>query len=40
MEGDKAAVAIKKAAQEGAIKINNANKVLIRVPEKKELEEI
>lgn len=40
MEGDKAAVAIKKAAQEGAIKINNANIVLIRVPEKKELEEI
>jgi len=40
MEGDKGAVAIKKAAQEGAIKINNANIVLIRVPEKKELEEI
>lgn len=40
MEGDKSAVAIKKAAEENSMKINNSNIILIRVPEKKDLEEI
>ena len=35
-EGDKSAVSIKKAMQEGGPAINNANIVLIRLPEKKE----
>lgn len=34
--GDKSAVSIKKAMQEGGPSINNSNIVLIRLPEKKE----
>lgn len=35
-EGDKGAVSIKKAMQEGGPAINNSNIVLIRLPEKRE----
>ena len=35
-EGDKSAVSIKKAIQEGGPQINNSNIVLIRLPEKRE----
>lgn len=38
-EGDKGAVSIKKAMQEGGPQINNSNIVLIRVPEKIEWED-
>ena len=35
-EGDKSAVSIKKAMQEGGPQVNNSNIVLIRLPEKRE----
>ena len=35
-EGDKSAVSIKKAMQEGGPQINNSNLILIRLPEKRE----
>lgn len=35
-EGDKSAVSIKKAIQEGGPQVNNSNIVLIRLPEKRE----
>lgn len=35
-EGDKSAVSIKKAIQDGGPQVNNSNIVLIRLPEKKE----
>ena len=35
-EGDKSAVSIKKAMQEGGPSVNNSNIVLIRLPEKRE----
>lgn len=38
-EGDKSAVSIKKAMQEGGPAINNSNLILIRLPEKKDWEE-
>lgn len=38
-EGDKAAVSIKKAIQEGGPAINNSNIVLIRLPEKRDWDE-
>lgn len=38
-EGDKSAVSIKKAIQEGGPQVNNSNIVLIRVPEKVEWED-
>lgn len=38
-EGDKGAVSIKKAMQEGGPQVNNSNIVLIRLPEKREWEE-
>ena len=38
-EGDKSAVSIKKAIQEGGPQINNSNIVLIRLPEKIDWEE-
>lgn len=38
-EGDKSAVSIKKAMQEGGPQVNNSNIVLIRLPEKREWEE-
>lgn len=38
-EGDKGAVSIKKAMQEGGPQINNSNLILIRLPEKKDWEE-
>lgn len=38
-EGDKSAVSIKKAMQEGGPAINNSNIVLIRLPEKKDWDE-
>ncbi len=38
-EGDKSAVSIKKAMQEGGPQVNNSNIVLIRVPEKIEWED-
>lgn len=38
-EGDKGAVSIKKAMQEGGPAINNSNLILIRLPEKKDWEE-
>lgn len=37
--GDKGAVSIKKAMQEGGPSINNSNLILIRLPEKKDWEE-
>ena len=38
-EGDRGAVTIKKAIQEGGPQINNSNLILIRLPEKKDWEE-
>lgn len=38
-EGDKSAVSIKKAMQEGGPQVNNSNIVLIRVPEKVDWED-
>ena len=38
-EGDKSAVNIKKAIQEGGAAINNSNIVLIRLPEKKDFDD-
>ena len=38
-EGDKSAVSIKKAIQEGGPQVNNSNIVLIRLPEKIDWEE-
>ena len=38
-EGDRGAVSIKKAMQEGGPTINNSNLILIRLPEKKDWEE-
>lgn len=38
-EGDRGAVSIKKAMQEGGPSINNSNLILIRLPEKKDWEE-
>lgn len=38
-EGDRSAVSIKKAMQEGGPQINNSNLILIRLPEKKDWEE-
>lgn len=38
-EGDKSAVSIKKAMQEGGPQVNNSNIVLIRLPEKIDWEE-
>lgn len=38
-EGDRSAVTIKKAIQEGGPQINNSNLILIRLPEKKDWEE-
>ena len=38
-EGDKSAVSIKKAMQEGGPSINNSNLILIRLPEKKDWED-
>lgn len=38
-EGDKSAVSIKKAMQEGGPQVNNSNIVLIRVPEKIDWED-
>lgn len=38
-EGDRSAVSIKKAIQEGGPAINNSNIVLIRLPEKKEFDD-
>ncbi len=38
-EGDKSAVSIKKAMQEGGPQVNNSNIVLIRLPEKVDWEE-
>lgn len=38
-EGDKGAVSIKKAIQEGGPQINNSNLILIRLPEKRDWEE-
>lgn len=38
-EGDKGAVSIKKAMQEGGPAINNSNLILIRLPEKKDWED-
>lgn len=38
-EGDRSAVSIKKAMQEGGPTINNSNLILIRLPEKKDWEE-
>lgn len=38
-EGDKSAVSIKKAIQEGGPQVNNSNIVLIRVPEKIDWED-
>ena len=35
-EGDKSAVSIKKAMQEGGPQVNNSNLILIRLPEKRE----
>jgi hypothetical protein len=35
-EGDKGAISIKKAMQEGGPAVNNSNIVLIRLPEKKD----
>ena len=37
--GDKGAVSIKKAMQEGGPQINNSNLILIRLPEKRDWEE-
>lgn len=38
-EGDRGAVSIKKAMQEGGPAVNNSNLILIRLPEKKEFDE-
>lgn len=38
-EGDRSAVSIKKAMQEGGPQINNSNLILIRLPEKKDWED-
>jgi hypothetical protein len=38
-EGDKNAVSIKKAIQEGGPSVNNSNIVLIRLPEKKDFDD-
>lgn len=38
-EGDRGAVSIKKAMQEGGPAINNSNLILIRLPEKKDWED-
>lgn len=38
-EGDRSAVSIKKAMQEGGPSINNSNLILIRLPEKKDWED-
>lgn len=38
-EGDKGAVSIKKAIQEGGPQINNSNLILVRLPEKRDWEE-
>lgn len=38
-EGDRGAVSIKKAMQEGGPSINNSNLILIRLPEKKDWED-
>lgn len=38
-EGDKSAVSIKKAMQEGGPAVNNSNLILIRLPEKKDWED-
>ena len=38
-EGDKSAVSIKKAIQEGGPQINNSNLILVRLPEKRDWEE-
>ena len=38
-KGDKSAVSIKKAMQEGGPQINNSNIVLIRLPEKKDFDD-
>ena len=38
-EGDKGAVSIKKAMQEGGPAVNNSNLILIRLPEKKEFDD-
>ena len=38
-EGDKSAVSIKKAIQEGGPQVNNSNLILIRVPEKIDWED-
>lgn len=38
-EGDKGAVSIKRAIQEGGPQINNSNLILIRLPEKRDWEE-
>ena len=35
-EGDKSAVSIKKAMQDGGPQVNNSNIVLIRLPEKRD----
>lgn len=38
-EGDRGAVSIKKAMQEGGPSINNSNLILVRLPEKKDWED-
>ena len=38
-EGDKGAVSIKRAIQEGGPQINNSNLILVRLPEKRDWEE-
>lgn len=38
-EGDRGAVSIKKAIQEGGPQINNSNLILIRLPEKRDWED-
>lgn len=38
-EGDRGAVSIKKAMQEGGPAVNNSNLILIRLPEKKEFDD-
>jgi len=38
-EGDRGAVSIKKAMQEGGPTVNNSNLILIRLPEKKDWED-
>lgn len=40
MSGDKGAIGIKKAIQNSGSGVNNSNIVLIRVPEKKDFEEV